>query len=131
MVGAAHAWRVLVAEDDGLFADAVDTFLKQAGFKVVLAVDGEAALQKAADCHFDALLTDLRMPGLGGAALIRKLRADQPDLPIIVISGNAPEDWEDSLQRKGEGPLVLLNKPARLQDVVRTLNNLLGPSGAT
>jgi hypothetical protein len=43
-----------------------------------------------------------------------------------VISGNAPENWEDSLQRQGEGPLVLLNKPARLQDVVRTLNSLLG-----
>jgi CheY-like chemotaxis protein len=131
MVGAAHAWRVLVAEDDGLFADAVDTFLKQAGFKVVIAVDGEAALEKAADCHFDALLTDLRMPRLDGAALIRRLRADQPDIPIIVISGNAPEDWEDSLQREGEGPLVLLNKPARLQDVVRTLNNLLGQPGGT
>jgi CheY-like chemotaxis protein len=130
MVGAAHAWRVLVAEDDGLFADAVDTFLQQAGFKVVVAVDGEAALQKAADCRFDALLTDLRMPRLDGAALIRKLRADRPGLPVIVISGNAPEDWEDSLQRKGEGPLVLLNKPARLQDVVQTLNSLLGPPGA-
>jgi CheY-like chemotaxis protein len=130
MVGAAHAWRVLVAEDDGLFADAVDTFLKQAGFNVVVAVDGEAALQKATDCRFDAVLTDLRMPRLDGAALIRKLRADRPSLPIIVISGNAPEDWESSLQRKGEGPLVLLNKPARLQDVVRTLNSLLGPPGA-
>jgi CheY-like chemotaxis protein len=129
MVGAVHGWRVLVAEDDGLFADAVDTFLKQAGFNVVVAADGEAALQKATDCRFDALLTDLRMPRLDGAALIRKLRANRPDLPVIVISGNAPENWEDSLQRRGEGPLVLLNKPTRLQDVVQTLNSLLGPPG--
>jgi CheY-like chemotaxis protein len=129
MVGAVHAWRVLVAEDDGLFADAVDAFLQGAGFTVVLAADGEAALRQATDCSFDALLTDLRMPRLDGAALIRKLRARQPALPIIVISGNAPEDWEDSLQRQGEGPLVLLNKPARLQDVVQTLNTLLGPAG--
>jgi CheY-like chemotaxis protein len=130
MVGVAHAWRVLVAEDDGLFADAVDTFLQGAGFTVVIARDGEAALQMATDGRFDALLTDLRMPRLDGAALIRKLRADRPDLPIIVISGNAPEDWEDSLQRRGEGPLVLLNKPTRLQDVVKTLNSLLGPPAA-
>jgi CheY-like chemotaxis protein len=126
MVGVAHGWRVLVAEDDGLFADAVDTFLQGAGFQVVIASDGEAALQKASHCQFDALLTDLRMPRLDGATLIRKLRANRPDLPVIVISGNAPENWEDSLQRQGEGPLVLLNKPARLQDVVRTLNSLLG-----
>jgi len=122
-------WRVLVAEDDLLFADAVDAFLQQAGFRVVVAADGEAALQKATDSRFDALLTDLRMPRMDGAALIRRLRADRPDMPIIVMSGNAPEDWEDRLQRDGEGPLILLNKPTKLQDVVRTLEDLLGQPG--
>jgi DNA-binding response OmpR family regulator len=122
----AQGWRVLVAEDDDLFADAMDAFLRHAGFRVVVAVDGEAALRKATDCPFDALLTDLRMPRLDGAALIRGVRAKRPDMPVIVMSGNAPEDWADRLQREGEGPLVLLNKPTRLQDVVRALNSLLG-----
>jgi CheY-like chemotaxis protein len=126
MVEVATGWRVLVAEDDDLFADAVDAFLQQAGFRVVVAVDGEAALQEATDSRFDALLTDLRMPRLDGAALIRRVRADRPDMPIIVMSGNAPEDWENSLQRAGEGPLIMLNKPTKLQDVVRTLNDMLG-----
>ena len=129
MVDVAQGWRVLVAEDDDLFADAVDTFLQQAGFRVVVAADGEAALRKATDSRFDALLTDLRMPRLDGAALIRRVRADRPDMPIIVMSGNAPEDWQHSLQRVGEGPLILLNKPTKLQDVVRTLNDLLGQPG--
>jgi CheY-like chemotaxis protein len=130
MVEAGRSKRVLVAEDDDLFADAVDAFLQQAGFTVMLACDGEAALERAADNLFDVLLTDLRMPRMDGAALIRRLRAERPDLPIVVMSGNAPEDWEDSLQREGEGPLVLLNKPARLQDVVRTINSLLGCAGS-
>src|SRR5271165_1783254 len=125
MVEGAQRWRVLVAEDDALFADAVDAFLRQAGFLVVVAGDGEAALQQAAGTRFDILVTDLRMPRLDGATLIRRLRADRPDMPVIVMSGNAPEDWEHSLQRNGEGPLVLLNKPTRLQDVVKTLNALL------
>ena len=125
MVEGAQRWRVLVAEDDALFADAVDAFLRQAGFLVVVAGDGAAALQQAAGTRFDILVTDLRMPRLDGATLIRRLRADRPDMPVIVMSGNAPEDWEHSLQRDGEGPLVLLNKPTRLQDVVKTLNALL------
>ena len=125
MAEGAQRWRVLVAEDDGLFADAVDAFLRQAGFQVVVAGDGEAALRQAAGTRFDILVTDLRMPRLDGATLIRRLRADRPDMPVIVMSGNAPEDWEHSLQRDGEGPLVLLNKPTRLQDVVKTLNALL------
>jgi len=130
MVEVVQGWRVLVAEDDDLFADAVDAFLRQAGFRVVVAIDGEAALQETAGSRFDALLTDLRMPRLDGATLIRRVRANCPALPIIVMSGNAPEDWENSLQREGEGPLVLLNKPARLQEVVRTLNCLLGRPGS-
>ncbi len=131
MVDAVHCWHVLVAEDDDLLADAIGTFLEQAGFRVVVALDGMAALAEAADCRFDALLTDLRMPRLDGAELIRKLRADRPQMPVIVMSGNAPEDWEDSLRRDGEGPLILLNKPTRLQEVVRTLNGLLGPHCGT
>jgi DNA-binding response OmpR family regulator len=126
MVEVALGWRVLVAEDDTLFADAVDAFLQQAGFTVVVVPDGEAALREANNGRFDALLTDLRMPKLDGATLIRRLRADHPDLPVVVMSGNAPKDWEDSLQRQGEGPLVLLNKPTRLHDVVQTLTTLLG-----
>jgi DNA-binding response OmpR family regulator len=126
MVEVALGWRVLVAEDDTLFADAVDAFLQQAGFTVVVVPDGEAALREANNGRFDALLTDLRMPKLDGATLIRRLRADHPDLPVVVMSGNPPKDWEDSLQRQGEGPLVLLNKPTRLHDVVQTLTTLLG-----
>jgi len=131
MTGADAGWHVLVAEDDDLFAEAVGTFLQQAGFHVVVALDGEAALREASDYRFDVLLTDLRMPRVDGATLIRRMRADRPDMPVVVMSGNAPEDWEHVLQREGEGPLVLLNKPAKLQDVVRTLTGLLGsPCGA-
>ncbi len=92
MVGVAHAWRVLVAEDDGLFADAVHTFLQGAGFEVVIARDGEAALQQATDGAFDALLTDLRMPRLGGAALIRKLRAG-PRTGKTACNARARDRW--------------------------------------
>jgi DNA-binding response OmpR family regulator len=122
----AQGWRVLVAEDDDLFADAVETFLQHAGFTVVVAIDGMAALREATDSRFDALVTDLRMPRLDGATLIRRVRANRPDMPIIVMSGDAPEDWRNSLQREGEGPLILLNKPTRLRDVVQTLHALLG-----
>jgi DNA-binding response OmpR family regulator len=121
-----EGWRVLVAEDDDLFAEAIDTFLQEAGFTVFIASDGEAALRVAFDHRFDALLTDLRMPRIDGATLIRRMRAERPDLPVVVMSGNAPEDWRDSLQGQGEGPMVLLEKPTRMQDVVRTLHGVLG-----
>ena len=122
----AGIWRVLVAEDDDLFAELVDTFLRDAGFAVVTTKDGVAALHAADEGRFDVLLTDLRMPRLDGAGLIRRIRAMSPQLPVVVMSGNAPEDWRETLQRSGEGPLVLVTKPARMQDIVRTLNGVLG-----
>jgi DNA-binding response OmpR family regulator len=122
---AAHGWRVLVAEDDDLFAEAIDAFLKDAGFTVVVAADGEAALREADTYRFDALLTDLRMPRVDGATLIRRLRQGRPELPVVVMSGNAPEDWKSSLQGDGEGPMVMLGKPTRMQDVVQSLRGVL------
>jgi two-component system OmpR family response regulator len=125
MAEAGRSRRILVAEDDDLFADAIETFLHEAGFQVVVAADGEAAWREAGVVRFDALLTDLRMPRLDGAGLIRRMRAARPQLPVIVMSGNAPDDWRDSLQGSNEGPLVLLNKPTRMQDVVSALHDIL------
>jgi len=123
--------RVLVAEDDVLLAETVDDFLRQEGFCVLISSDGKIALQVANERHFDALLTDLRMPNLDGATLIRRLRAERPELPVIVMSGYAPPDWQTTLQREGEGPLILLNKPVRMNHLARALREILDPPSAS
>jgi CheY-like chemotaxis protein len=118
--------RILVAEDDNLLAATVDDLLSSHGFCVVVAGDGQEALESAAKKRFDVLLTDLRMPRLDGASLIRRLRDDRPELPIVVMTGHAPNDWQTELQHEGEGPLVLLNKPISMRTLMRTLNDVLG-----
>ena len=61
-----------------------------------------------------ALVTDLRMPRLGGEDLIHAVRVDRPDLPVVVVTGSAPQGGEEALRRcaGGHGPLLLLHKPA-------------------
>lgn len=117
---------VLVAEDDHLLAATVDDLLRANGFCVVVAGDGEEALASATKKQFDVLLTDLRMPRLDGASLIRRLRDHRPQLPIVVMTGHAPSDWQTSLQHEGEGPLVLLHKPIGMRTLMRTLHDVLG-----
>ena len=126
MAGDQQTRRVLVAEDDHLLAATVDDLLTEHGFCVVLAGDGQAALESAAKKRFDVVLTDLKMPRLDGETLIRRLRDDRPELPIVVMTGHAPSDWPTSLQHAGEGPLVLLNKPISMRTLMRTLHDVLG-----
>ena len=119
--------RILVAEDEGLAAMAIEDMLKDAGFDVLLAVDGQQALELASEHPFDLLLTDLRMPRLSGNELVRKLREGRPGLPVVVMTGYAPPGGVGALQ-SGHGPMVLLNKPLdpeELLDNVRLLTGML------
>ncbi len=95
---------VLVAEDDGRIASVVAAALRRSGFDVVVAPDGRSALALALERRFDALLTDLHMPGLRGDAVAERVRQARPELPLLLMTA-APrsEIWEplwDAVIRK-------------------------------
>ncbi|MBU8539681.1 response regulator [Falsiroseomonas tokyonensis] len=121
-------WRILVAEDEGLAAMALEDELLRAGYEVVLAPDGQAALEAADRTPPDLLLTDLRMPRLDGSGLIRALRAARPGLPVVVMTGYAPAGGASAFGRDGEGPVALFPKPLDMDAVLAELRKLLpGP----
>jgi CheY-like chemotaxis protein len=126
MTGHGDCNSILVAEDDALLAETVNEFLTQEGFCVAVSPDGQEALETASRKKFAALLTDLRMPRLDGTALVRRLRENRPELPVVVMTGFAPTDWRSTLQQEGEGPLVLLSKPIRLKNLLSALREVLG-----
>lgn len=118
--------RVLMAEDEVLAAEVLEEGLTDAGFQVLPAHDGEAALAlAAAGAGFDILLTDLRMPRLDGRELIARLRARRPDLPVVVMTGYPPGADSASLH-DGSGPFELLTKPIELGRLVDTLRMVAG-----
>jgi CheY-like chemotaxis protein len=120
---------VLLAEDEALIALSIADLLEAEGFEVVLASNGLVALDKAAELGgaFDALLTDLNMPEMGGEDLIRVLRRQRPELPIIVVTGAPPHGGLEELTRNagGDGPLLLLTKPVDYEELVGTLRRAL------
>jgi PAS domain S-box-containing protein len=84
---------VLLVEDESAVRDYVARILRDAGHSVVVANDGEAGLivaQKTAE-PFDLLLSDVVMPGMGGLALARELRARQPAIRVLLVSGYTEE----------------------------------------
>jgi DNA-binding response OmpR family regulator len=80
--------RLLVVDDDGEIRDMLSRRLSRRGYAVDVAEDGETALDKIAKAHYDLVLLDQVMPGMGGLDLLRLLRAtySRDDLPVIMMA---------------------------------------------
>jgi len=86
---AAMSTRVLVVEDEEVIRGLVDQVLRGEGYEVLLAADGDEAIELADGARVDVLLTDLTMPGIGGHELADRLRAGAPELKVMFMSGFA------------------------------------------
>jgi CheY-like chemotaxis protein len=83
--------RILVAEDDMAVQSFVCRALAHRGHEAVGADDGLRALEALHGAEFDALLTDIVMPGMDGIALALKVARDWPDLPVLLMTGYSAE----------------------------------------
>ncbi|MBL8227601.1 MAG: response regulator transcription factor [Bryobacterales bacterium] len=83
--------RILVIDDDDALRDTIAVMLEQEGFKVCLAADGPAGLDMALKHKPDLAVVDLRLPGLSGVDICKRIRAAQLDTGIIVLSAVGDE----------------------------------------
>src|SRR6266478_2002530 len=81
--------RILVAEDDAPFADVLRQRLVQEQFAVQLASNGIEAQRLAASQVFDLVILDLNLPGAAGLDVLRNIRAQKPDLPVMVVAAGS------------------------------------------
>ncbi|WP_455179406.1 response regulator [Azospirillum melinis] len=111
---------VLIAEDEDLVAMAVGEFLESEGFRVTVTHNGLEAIEADTADPADILLTDMRMPVMGGEALIRIIRQRRPELPIVVTTG-----YSEHLPAEEPGRLTVLRKPYSLSVLAPTITALL------
>ena len=78
--------KILITDDNRPFADNLGEILEDVGHTVVIAESGEAALSHVQQTRFDVLLSDMRMPEMGGAELVHRVRRLDPGLPAIVVT---------------------------------------------
>ena len=116
---------VLVVEDDEVVRRMTARALSEAGYTTMEAEDGQAALDLIGEGHpLHLVVTDLGMPRMDGYQLARRLRADLPGLPVLLISGHVHEDPEGL---SGE-TWSLLRKPFPPEELVRRVTELLAAS---
>jgi DNA-binding response OmpR family regulator len=116
--------RVLIVEDDQKIASFVAKGLKQAGYAVDRAADGQAGLELARSAPYDAAIIDLMLPRLDGLALIERLRAEGVRTPVLILS--ARREVNDKVRGFQTGGDDYLTKPfsfeelqARVQALIR------------
>ena len=84
--------KILVVEDDESLAMVLSDALSQEGYRVEVARDGERALARALEVHFDLILLDLMLPRLDGFEVCRRFRASGRRTPVVVLTARGRED---------------------------------------
>lgn len=124
---AASKGRILVAEDDRFLRKAAEAKLRQSGFTVLAAVDGEEALRLARAEAPDLILLDLIMPKLQGFEVLRAVKEDPATspIPVIVLSNLGQErDVKQALEAGAVAYLIKAN--LSLRDLVSRVEEALG-----
>jgi DNA-binding NtrC family response regulator len=113
---------ILIVDDDDAVRDVLyDLFSEE--HLCHAAATAEQALAFLREQTYDTILTDISMPGLSGVELLSILRREQPDTPVIVVSGIGDRTHAEGLTRLGAFDFIL--KPFRLESVEQSVGRAL------
>lgn len=79
--------KILVVDDDPVVGKSFDRVLTKKGYAVITAQNGEEALLKLNSEHYDVVFTDIKMPGISGLEVAERVKASQPWLPVVIVTG--------------------------------------------
>ncbi|MGH9785517.1 MAG: sigma-54-dependent transcriptional regulator, partial [Terriglobia bacterium] len=115
--------RVLIVEDDANLRALLATALQELSFEVDAAADGLAAVQKINESVYDILITDLRLPGLGGEEVLRRAKALYPDLIVMVATGYG--DIQNAVNMMKLGASDYIQKPFLKDELIVRIRKAL------
>jgi len=125
--------KLLIIEDDRIIADFIIRGMKEAGYSIEHAGDGESGLAHAVSGNFDLAIIDVMLPRLDGLSVISKIRERKINLPVIILSAKRSVDERVSGLRTGGDDY--LTKPfsfsellARVEALLRRANHVTEPS---
>jgi two-component system KDP operon response regulator KdpE len=115
--------KVLIVDDEAAIRRGLRSTLNGLGFESAEAARGEEALSLVRTSRFDAILLDLRMPGIGGVETCRRIRQISPRLPILVISVNDSEDGK--VEALDAGADDYITKPFGVKELMARLRSAI------
>jgi two-component system, OmpR family, response regulator PhoP len=119
--------RILVVEDETAIREGLVKQLKEAGFTVDAATDGEEGLFSALELPLDVAIVDLGLPRLPGLELIRRVRAQGKSFPILILT--ARDRWEEKVEGLQSGADDYVAKPFHFEEVLARVQALIRRAG--
>ena len=115
--------RILLVEDDPMIADAVKSALADEAHAVQLVTNGRNALAQLSVNTYQLVLLDLGLPGVDGMTVLRTLRAEKKDVPVIILT--ARDALEDRLQGLDAGADDYLGKPFHMSELLARMRAVM------
>ena len=124
-----EALHVLIVDDEEELASALEEGGGLRGFNATAVTTGAEALAYLANTSCDVVLLDVKMPGLGGLEVIKRIKQEQPGLEVVLLTGRGTA--EDAEKGKALGAFDYLMKPVKIEDLVRVLLAAADREGGT
>jgi DNA-binding NtrC family response regulator len=118
--------KALVIDDEQIVLESVSALLTDEGFEVDVSLDGRQGLDWAIERNYDVVLTDIRMPDIGGMKVLRDVKRINPTLPVIMITGYA--SVESAVQAMKLGAAEYIEKPFEPEQLVDAVSRAVGIS---
>jgi len=114
-------FKVLMVDDEEDFVKTLAERMKMRDLDSDVALDGEQALQIVKDQVPDVMVLDLKMPGIDGMEVLRRVRKAYPQVQVIILTGHGSE--KDEAEARRLGAFAYLQKPVDIEKLIQTLKN--------
>jgi CheY-like chemotaxis protein len=111
--------KVLIVDDEKEFLDIISERIRARGMDVSIATSAEDALKLIEEESYDAVIMDYMMPALDGFKALKLMKEKQPEVQIILLTGNVPD--EKRIEAKALGALDVIEKPPDLQALIEKI----------
>ena len=118
-----HKSVIAVVDDDQSVREALENLISSVGYGVQVFASAEAFLDSEAELKTDCAVLDLRLPGISGFELQRKLTTDKPSIPVIIIT--AQSDDKVQVEAITAGAVAFLKKPFKEEELLAAIDSAL------